>query len=39
MSTGSGIWLALSFYMTYVFGAETLEGLDAASGVEMKKEE
>jgi len=35
----NGIWLALSLYMTYVFGAEILEGLDAASGVEIKKEE
>ncbi|KAF2817687.1 uncharacterized protein BDZ99DRAFT_484469 [Mytilinidion resinicola] len=35
----NGIWLVMSSYMTYVFGAEIIEGLDAASGVNSKKDQ
>lgn len=33
MGLFSGLWIVLPTYMIYVFGAEILEGLEAASGV------
>jgi len=35
----NGLWFTLSSYMVYVFGAEIIEGLDAASGVDSKKDQ
>ncbi|KAF2502397.1 hypothetical protein BU16DRAFT_7248 [Lophium mytilinum] len=35
----NGLWFIMSFYMTYIFGAEIIEGLDAASGADSKKDQ